>query len=247
MRKNSASTVTIARTLGGLTAKTVGRKLKELGLDGNYKWPDDKIKILRNGYKEGETPSQIAKTLGTGYTSKSVTTKASELGVSSRSDWNEEEEALFEMLHSIGLPQKDILHHMSHMPEGQVRYRIGRKREEFSALSFDQRIALRAECNVQVTKLIGRNYKDIGIRNAAWIAAVAPHTGRDMRELGQVCMLPIVYVERVFARLDLENIWPVTQRHIPSLGDHDFRRIADICGEEIALLREMIKYGATSS
>ena len=39
-------------------------------------------------------------------------------------DWSGNDEDFFEYLHATGLPQKEILHHMSDYPDGQVRYRI---------------------------------------------------------------------------------------------------------------------------
>ena len=239
MRRNSASTVTIARALGGISAKSVGRKLRQLGLDGNYKWPDEKIDLLRQGYSAGLSPSQIARKLGTGYSSKSITTKASELGISRRTDWTEKDERLFDYLHSIGLPQKDILHHMSDYPDGQVRHRIGRKREEFSPLNFDRRLSLRIQLNETVEQILGDDQEDFGARAAAWIAACSPDTGRDLREISMVCVLPIIFIERVFARLDIQRIWPVTETTSSHLGPDAYQEIAAICNEEKDLLSGM--------
>lgn len=239
MRRNSASTVTIARTLGGISAKTVGRKLKEMGLNGKYRWPEEKIEILRRGYAQRHTPAQIAKRLGVGYTAKAIAAKASELGISKRTDWSGNDEDFFEYLHATGLPQKDILHHMSDYPDGQVRYRIARKREEHSPLNFDQRMVLREHLKKAIDDLIGRNEEDFGVKVAAWIAASRQHTGRDLREISMICLLPIAFIERVFARLDLEGVWPLTAPAHERLGPDAYRSIAAICNEEKGILQGM--------
>ena len=64
------------------------------------------------------------------------------------------------------------------------------------------------------------------------LALAADHCGRDVAETARLAILPLPWVDRIFGRLDLEGVWPVTDRGSGDLGPSDYERFAEICEQE---------------
>ena len=68
----------------------------------------------------------------------------------------------------------------------------------------------------------------------------ADSTQRNLSEIAKLSLLPLPWIERVFGRLDLEGVWPVTDDSSDDLCPSDYERFAEICRQEIHSLKRIV-------
>ena len=69
----------------------------------------------------------------------------------------------------------------------------------------------------------------------------ADEAKRDLHETARLAVLPLKWVERIFGRLDLENIWTVNQSSKSTIDLEDYVRFAEICQKEMPLLEMLLR------
>jgi len=102
------------------------------------------------------------------------------------------------------------------------------------------RIGARRRILAEASSLVGGQvHLDDPEHMMVMLALCAQETSRELAEIARLALLPLAWVERVFARLDLEGVWPVTDRDNSDLGPTDYERFAEICREEMRTLSRM--------
>jgi hypothetical protein len=102
------------------------------------------------------------------------------------------------------------------------------------------RIGARRRILAETSSLVGGQvHLDDPEHMMVMLALCAQETSRELAEIARLALLPLAWVERVFARLDLEGVWPVTDRDNSDLGPTDYERFAEICREEMRTLSRM--------
>lgn len=71
------------------------------------------------------------------------------------------------------------------------------------------------------------------------LALCAHQARRNLVETARLAVLPLPFVERVFARLDCEGVWPVTDDGSDDLTADDYRMFADICTQEFRMIARL--------
>ena len=68
------------------------------------------------------------------------------------------------------------------------------------------------------------------------MALSADYAMRNLAEVARLSLLPLIWIERVFGRLDAEGVWPVTDRTSNDLVASDYERFAELCKQEMFML-----------
>lgn len=149
------------------------------------------------------------------------------------------EETTLETCHAAGLPEEEILFILNHIDRRLVKENIAIRCKRHPVLTVADRISYRKQIHEQLGQILGkRNFLEYEHDYCMiTIMMAATYVGRNLEEISRISIIPKVFVDRVFARLDIERIWPVQIYDLPRLKSHDYKRIALICHDEKYLLK----------
>lgn len=68
------------------------------------------------------------------------------------------------------------------------------------------------------------------------ICLAADRHRRNLELVSKETKLPMEWIERIFAKLDILGIWPVTDKSSVDLTADDYKCISDICRDELRFL-----------
>jgi len=144
-----------------------------------------------------------------------------------------------ETCHAAGLPEEEILFILKHVDRRLVKENIAIRCKRHPVLTVADRISYRKQIHEQLNQILGnRDFVEYEHDYCMiTIMMAATYVGRNLEEISRISIIPKVFVERVFARLDIEEIWPVQISDLPRLKSHDYKRITQICYDEKYLLK----------
>lgn len=266
MRSRNMSFEDIANSLGIAARETVRRKYnkiqKEKTIPSKFKtrpgplksksskktedkrktWSERDLQTLKEGYARQERGADIVARLEVKRSLHAVHSKASSLGIAKPINEAPEESKNNEVIdfYLSGITPYEAAKISGNKTEyiKKIFKRLGWKERENKP---HKRISLRREIVKETQALLE---EDIDRKNPnhimALLAVAADRCHRDISEIAMTCILPLIWVERIFGRLDSLGVWPVTDKRRVDLQASDYEIFAEICREEYPLLKEIL-------
>ena len=220
-------------------------------------WSESDIAILTKGYEAGDDMHEIIGRLERKCTPNNAYSKAASLklkrGSSSKGrgqmpapisplDKTHDETHLRTlMLSGISPNEASAFCTMTKMDMKATFDRMGWKKDTGPK----ERGILRGRLQNRALGILGRPLdRDDPEHLMVILTLCADSTQRNLSEIAKLSLLPLPWIERVFGRLDLEGVWPVTDDSSGDLCASDYERFAEICDQERHSLQRIIEtYG----
>lgn len=208
-------------------------------------WSEKDLQTLKEGYSKEECGANIIARLEVKRSLHAVHSKASSLGITkpiNEAHQTSEDNDLFK-LYLSGITPYEAAIISSNRTENIKKVFEGFGWKE-RANKPHKRISLRREI-VEETQAILKEDIDREDPNhlMALLAVAADRCHRDIPEIARICILPLVWVERIFGRLDSMGVWPVTDKRRTDLQSSDYEIFAEICREEYPFLKDILHRG----
>lgn len=268
MRNDNASYSAISNKLGNASKETVRRKVRELVQNGDLlhtdrvrpvkenSWSKKDVATLTRGYEAGDDMKDIVARLERDCNSNNAYSKAASLKLRRGPRKNDDhvapsisppdetademaDEVLLRTLMLSGLTPNEAAA-FTPMTKKDIQKafdRMGWKKETGPK----ERGILRGRLQNRALSILGRPLdRDDPEHLMVILTLCADSTQRNLSEIAKLSLLPLPWIERVFGRLDLEGVWPVTDDSSDDLCPSDYERFAEICRQEIHSLKRIV-------
>lgn len=268
MRNDNASYSAISSKLGNASKETVRRKVGELIQNGDLtptvrvrpvkdnSWSEKDVTVLTEGYEAGDDMKDIVARLERDCNANNAYSKAASLKlrrgtrkkdnhiaapVSPVEDTTDGTHLRTLMLSGLSPNEAAVFCPMTKKDMRAAFDRMGWKKETGPR----ERGILRGRLQNRAFGILGRPLdRDDPEHLMVILTLCADSTQRNLSEIAKLSLLPLPWIERVFGRLDLEGVWPVTDNTSCDLGPSDYERFAEICDQESHSLQRIIEtYG----